>query len=570
MNHKNILLGDFLIKQGLITEKQLNEALQFQEENGNKLLGRSLIDLGFINENEIIKALGNQLGVQIVTLKNIHVPIETIQVLPEAIAKTYKLLPLHRSEETLTVGMANPLDLIAIDAVSKTTGLKVKPVVCRTEEINEAIDYYYRVPHFASDDNSNSLLNSDENLDYLVDPSSIFTEDDKVYRSSDDVSVSHLVHLLLVQAVHENALNIHLEPKPSGLLVRYRINNELKEYYNHSQELSDIIISTIKNLACLDVNRCDIPQMGSFNMRIKENDVHFQVASFPTIFGESLVVKILRSNSLRKINELGISKKQLNKVATLLSYASGLVWIAGPIDSGKTTTLYAALLSNNSSVKNILTYERELFRPFDKFCQFQAKYHNETTFSNVMDSIFKQDADIIALDDYYDSQMLDLAGKMALKGKLIYATLPMTSMARVISYLAQKSIDPYYIAETTRGIITQLLIKKICPKCKEQYNPSKNEIEKLKEIYNYSDEILFHGKGCSECRSTGYWERVAVFESLIFDDTIRELINLKATSAQINKYIYSGKNLPIMHETIKKMVSGETTLAEVFRVKQLL
>lgn len=569
MKNDNVLLGDFLVKQCLITRDQLEEALNHQKQN-QKLLGRSLVELGFIDENDIIKALGSQLGVQHVELKSIHVPFETIQVIPETVAKTYKLLPLYRTEETITVGMSNPLDLIAIDAVSRSTGLKVKPVVCMSEDIEEAIDYYYRSPNFDGHDDAHTVFNVPEETDFLNDPSTLFSEEEKVYRYSDEMSVSHLVHLFLVQSVHENASTIHLEPTESSLKIRFRINGDLKEYYNHSEKLRETIISTVKNLAYLDINRCDIPQIGSFYLRIDTKEIHFNVTSLPTVYGESIVLKVMRPHTMKTVKDLGVPANQYESFMDLINQTRGIVWFAGTIESGKTTSLYATLSELSGQNKDVVTFEREVYCPSDLFRQFQPTYQNETTPDKILEAIFRQDADVIAIDGFTSRIILDSVANMALKGQMIFSTLPSVTIAKALEFLAHQSNDPFLVADSSKGMMAQIMVKRICQNCKKEYKPTPAEVKRLTDVRLKSEIKFYAGSGCAECRGTGYNDRFPLFEFIMFDDTIRSLIIKKASSTRIQNYLQKIKYPNLFDEVLKKMSAGETTLHEALRVKQLV
>ncbi|MFZ5515555.1 MAG: GspE/PulE family protein [Candidatus Zhuqueibacterota bacterium] len=569
MRKDNILLGEFLVKQGLINQDQLEQALNHQQRSG-KLLGRNLVELGFINESDMIKALGSQLGVQHIDLKNIHVPLDTIQVVPETVAKTYKLLPLYRNEETITVGMSNPLDLIAIDAVSRSTGLKVKPVVCVSEEIDEAIDYYYRSPHFGGRSDESSLFGASDSVEYLNDPATLFSEDEKVFCYSDEMSVSHLVHLFLVQSVHENASTIHVAPAESSLKIRFRINGDLKEYYVHNEKLKETIIATLKNLAYMDINRCDIPQMGSFQLRIDSNDIHFLATSLPTVYGESMVLKIMRPLAGKQVDDLGIPTHIIKQFMALISQPSGIVWFTGTLESGKTTSLYATLSELSRRNKDIITFERDVFFPNDKFRQYQPTYRHEATPDKILDALFRQDADVIAIDGFSNAAIIDAISMMALKGKLVFATLPCASAAKSLEFLANQCENPFLIADSTRGIIAQALIKRVCPDCRNIYQPATEELAMLAEMPEIPNPKFYRGSGCATCRGTGYLNQFPIFEMVAADETIQSLILTKASPQKIYQYLQQIGNASLLNEAIRRMQAGETTLQEVIRIKQLV
>jgi len=560
MPKRNVLLGDFLIEQGLITEDQLRQALRHQKQTA-KLLGRSLIDLGFLDEKAMIKALSEQIGVQYVSLKNYRVDPAVVKLIPEHVARTFQVFPLFVIDQTLTVGMVNPLDIVAIDAVSRETGLKVEPVVCTQVDILEAIDHWYRPA--ALKEAVRTLGEAASKEQPAEDP----TDEQRLRREAEEGPIIKLVNLILTEAVQQGASDIHLEPRERDLKVRYRIDGVLQEAYDPPKNVQLAITSRIKILAGLNIAERRLPQDGRFTMTIDRSDVDFRVSTLPTAHGESVVLRVLDdSRVMLQLDELGFSPASLSQLKSLLARPHGMLFVTGPTGSGKTTTLYAALRLLNTGEKNLTTVEDPIEYQLEGVRQVQVNPKIGLTFATGLRAILRQDPDIIMVGEIRDLETAQIAVQSALTGHLVLSTLHTNDAASTLIRLEDMGVETYLVAAAAEGVVAQRLVRKLCPKCKEGYQPG----EGLRKTLGLPGApTLYRAKGCKDCRYTGYRGRVGIYEILILDDDIRELILRRASPAEIRRAAQPKGMKTLREDGLEKAVQGITSVEEVMRVTEL-
>lgn len=560
MAKKNILLGDFLVEQGLITEEQLKKALAYQQKAG-KLLGRSLIELGFIGEEELIKALSEQLGVQYVSLKNYRIDPEVVKLVPEELARNYRLIPLFAIEKTLTVAMANPLDVVAIDALSRTTGMKVEPVVCSEQEISDAIDHYY---------GSDRLREAIKELK-IATPDGKETEqvDDQVLRrQAEEGPIIRLVNLILEQAVQDGASDIHVEPMEDRVRVRYRIDGVLQEVHTAHKAIQLALTSRLKILADLNIAERRLPQDGRFRMHLYNRDVDFRVSTLPTAFGEKVVLRILDKKKTIRLEELGLDERELAILRSLLKRPHGMILVTGPTGSGKTTTLYAALMELDRTSKNIVTLEDPIECQLEGVSQSQVNPKIGLTFAAGLRSILRQDPDIVMVGEIRDLETAQISVQAALTGHLLLSTLHTNDAPSALTRLIDMGVEPYLIASSVQGVVAQRLLRRVCPNCAEPWVPPKELLETL-GLPPEGDTQFVRGKGCLGCKMLGYKGRIAIYEILVMDDDLRELVLRRAASTEIRALAIRKGMRTLRDSGLQKAAEGITTLEEVFRVTQL-
>jgi len=557
---KNVLLGDFLVDQGLITEEQLKKALKYQQKAG-KLLGRSLIELGFIGEEELIKALSEQLGVQYVSLKNYRIDPEVVKLVPEELARNYRLIPLFAIDKTLTVAMANPLDVVAIDALSRATGMKVEPVVCSEEEIAEAIEHYYGADRLRSALRDLNLGAEDEDENEHVDEQAL-------RREAEEGPIIKLANLILEQAVQDGASDIHVEPMENRVRVRYRIDGVLQEVHSAPKSVQLALTSRLKILADLNIAERRVPQDGRFRLRLYNREVDFRVSTLPTAFGEKVVLRILDKKKTIRLHELGLDEKELAIFRGLLKRPHGMILVTGPTGSGKTTTLYAALMELDRDTKNIVTLEDPIEYQLEGVSQSQVNPKIGLTFASGLRSILRQDPDIIMVGEIRDLETAEISVQAALTGHLLLSTLHTNDAAGAVTRLIDMGVEPYLIASSVEGVLAQRLLRKVCPNCVEHYEPPRELLESL-GLTGSEDAQFVRGKGCRACRNLGYKGRTAIYEILVVDDDIRSLILKRAPSTEIRNLAVRKGMRTLRQAGIRKALEGITSLEEVFRVTQL-
>ena len=562
MGKKNVLLGDFLVEQGLITEEQLKKALKHQQKAG-KLLGRSLIDLGFIGEEELIKALSEQLGVQYVSLRNYQVDPKVIKLVPEELARTYQVVPLFAIENDLTVAMANPLDVLAIDALSRATGMKILPVVCSEEEIREAIEHYYGSSSVAEAIQSlgqTSELGGNGHDEQL--------SEQALRREAEEGPIVKLVNSILEQAVHEGASDIHIEPMEDRVRVRYRVDGVLHQVHSAPKTVQLALVSRVKILADLNIAERRLPQDGRFRLLMDGRRVDFRVSTLPSTHGEKVVLRILDRKENVSLEQLGLEPDELEKVRGLLGKAHGIVLVTGPTGSGKTTTLYSALQELDREALNIVTLEDPVEYELEGITQSQVNSKIGLTFANGLRSILRQDPDVVLVGEIRDRETAEIAIHAALTGHLVLSTLHTNDSAGAMTRLIDMGIEPYLVSSSVVGIIAQRLVRKVCSNCSEPFRPSKTLVTSL-GLPPDGDYTFHRGKGCNVCKQTGYKGRIGIYEVLLTNDQIRELVLQKAPATAIQAAAKENGMRTLREAGLRKVLQGLTTVEEVLRVTQI-
>ena len=562
MGKKNVLLGDFLVEQGLITEDQLKKALKHQKKAG-KLLGRSLIELGFIGEEELIKALSEQLGVQYVSLRNYQVDPKVINLVPEELARTYQVVPLFAIENDLTVAMANPLDVLAIDALSRATGMKILPVVCSEDEIREAIDHYY---------GSSTLAEAIQSLGDEEGPGGNGHDEQiteqALRREAEEGPIVRLVNSILEQAVYEGASDIHIEPLENRVRVRYRVDGVLHQVHSAPKNAQLALVSRLKILANLNIAERRLPQDGRFRMIMQGRRVDFRVSTLPSTHGEKVVLRILDRKENVTLEQLGLEPDELDKIRGLLNKAHGIVLVTGPTGSGKTTTLYSALQELDREALNIVTLEDPVEYELEGITQSQVNPKIGLTFASGLRSILRQDPDVVMVGEIRDRETAEIAIHAALTGHLVLSTLHTNDSAGAMTRLVDMGIEPYLISSSVVGVVAQRLVRKICSNCAEQFKPSKALVTSLGLPLN-ADYTFARGKGCNACKQTGYKGRVGIYEILVTNDEIRDLVLQNAPATAIAAAARENGMRTLREAGLRKVMQGLTTVEEVLRVTQV-
>ncbi len=562
MNRKHILLGDFLIKQGLITPEQLKKALKYQKETG-KLIGRCLIDLGFIKERDLIKVLSEQMEVPYVSLRKYKIDPKVLKLVPEDVARSKKVFPLFEIEDKLTLAMVNPLDLVTIDSISRRIRKQVTPVVCHEQEIEDAIAQYY------SGRDSLKKMVSGLNIAQAVEEEAI--DETKLRKKAEEGPIVKLVNLIFQQAVKDRASDIHIEPRQKVLSIRYRIDGIMHEVFSPPKEMQLAITSRIKILADLNIAERRLPQDGRIRMELDDRQIDFRISTFPTMYGENIVIRVLDQQKMRMtLHDLGMDQEVEDRFRMSLHSSHGIVLVTGPTGSGKSTTLYASLMELDSPEKNIMTLEDPVEYYLDTIRQAQVNPKIGMTFASGLRSILRQDPDIIMVGEIRDKETAEIAIQSALTGHLVLSTLHTNNAAGAITRLLDMDIPPYLVASSIIGVLGQRLVRKICENCRVEYVPEKAAYESMlfPPKTEGKEHTFFKGEGCSKCRNTGYTGRIGIYEFLKFDSYIREMVNHRVTMGEIETYAVQEGMKTMFQDGLDKATRGLTTLEEVLRVTQ--
>ncbi len=551
-------IGDILIAKDLISASQLKQALDEQKKTGRKV-GQILIERGMVTEEQLVDAISENLDIPRMSLESMVIDPNVIALVPVEIARRYCLIPVIKiRDKILTVAMADPLNIIAIEELRYLTKMEIKRVVAHQSEINNAIDQYYSV----ADSLGGFIARHPETQ---VDPDSA-KRTDSISIADDDAPVVKLVNLIITQAVKDKASDIHIEPDENQLRVRYRINNVMKEEASPPKHLQSEIISRIKVAANMDVSEKRLPQDGRLIMRVDNADIDLRISTLPTIHGEKVVIRILDRRILNiGLGELGFSERLLVGWNELIQKKEGLIVITGPTSSGKTTTLYSTLREINSIEKNIITVEDPVEYSLPLINQVQTNEKAGLTFASSLRYILRQNPDIIMIGEIRDAETAAMAVRSALTGHLVLSTLHTNDAPSSITRLIDMGLEKYLVSSALKGVLAQRLLRTNCPDCMEYYRPSEIQL-KLAGLTESADMIEFkRGIGCNKCRMTGFKGLIGIFEMIIIDDTIREMVISGASDTQIKNYALGHGYLPLFDEGLDKLRKGIVCLEELLR-----
>jgi len=561
MQREKRRLGDILIQAGMITPDQLAAAIEVQKQTKDRL-GKVLIQLGFISEENLIKTLAHQLKINYVNLKEEKLDPSLAQLIPDKVARRHMVVPLARMGQVLMVAMADPLNIFALDDLAFKTGLEIEPVIASEKDILFALDQVYGTSLV------DRIESTGEDLQSYTAPEEEKEEIGVGEETGiDEGPISQLVNLIVSEAVKERASDIHLEPDEKALRIRYRVDGLLRETTSLGPRFIAPVISRIKIMSKLDISEKRYPQDGRFKFTIDQKVIDARVSTFPTIYGENVVIRLLdQSSILLGLEDLGFLPSDLEKVLYLIQKPYGFILVTGPTGSGKTTTLYAILNRINSPEKHIVTLEDPVEYRLEMIRQCQINLKAGLTFAVGLRSILRQDPDGIMVGEIRDFETAEIAIQSALTGHLVLSTLHTNDAPSTLIRLMDMGVDPFLISSSVEGVIAQRLLRLICPNCKEPY--SATEEEKRELGLPEKEEVLLHrGKGCPFCRGTGYKGRLGIFEILIVDRELKEMILKRAGQRDIEDHARRRQQMKSLREDgIAKVLKGITTVEELNRV----
>ncbi|MEA2571828.1 MAG: type pilus assembly protein PilB [Acidobacteriota bacterium] len=566
----SVRLGELLTKASLITQDQLKEALKLQKETGGKL-GETLIKLGFVSEEDITECLSQQFGVPSINLAHFEIDSSVIKLIPADVARKYNILPVNKTGATITIAMADPTNVFAMDDIKFMTGYNVEPVVASELGIKAAIDNYYGTTSSLELKKVMEDLQTQENADLEVMEEDEELDVEALAEGAEEAPVVKLVNLILTDAIKRGASDIHIEPYEKEFRVRFRIDGILYEIMNPPLKLRDAMTSRMKILAKLDISEKRLPQDGRIKLKMKLNDknkeLDFRVSVLPTLFGEKIVMRLLDKDNLRlDMTKLGFEAESLVKFEEAIFKPWGMVLVTGPTGSGKTNTLYSALAKVNSPEVNIMTAEDPVEFNLPGINQVQMKEAIGLNFAATLRSFLRQDPNIILVGEIRDFETAEIAIKAALTGHLVLSTLHTNDAPSTISRLMNMGIEPFLVATSVQLIAAQRLARRICGSCREEVEVTQ---QALLNLGYKKDEVasvkVFKGRGCDKCNNTGYKGRVGLVEVMVIDDDIRELILSGGTSIDIKKKAAEGGMISLRRSGLIKIKEGITTIEEVVR-----
>lgn len=564
-------LGDLLLKTKLISEKQLEEALAEQKQLGGRL-GEHLIRLGYVNEDDILDALSQQYGVPSINLEHFEIDDSVIRLIPSDVARKYQFIPVSKTGATLTVAMADPTNVFAMDDITFITGYRVEPVVASETALREAIDKYYGTSHSIElkkvmDDLSTveeaaslEVLEEDEELDVAT-----------LEAGAEEAPVVRLVNLILSDAIKRGASDIHVEPYERSYRVRFRIDGILYEIMNPPLKLKEAITSRIKILSKLDIAEKRLPQDGRIKLKMKlagkRKELDFRVSTIPTLHGEKVVLRLLDKENLQlDMTKLGFEKSSLKRFEEAIFKPYGMVLVTGPTGSGKTNTLYSALSRINTAEVNIMTAEDPVEFQLPGINQVQMKDAIGLNFAAALRSFLRQDPNIVLVGEIRDFETAEIAIKAALTGHLVLSTLHTNDAPSTINRLMNMGIEPFLVATSVNLICAQRLVRRICQKCKEVEDVPVQALLNVGFPEAEATELqIFRGRGCEACNNTGYKGRIALFEVMTVSDDIRELVLSGASAVELRRKALEEGMISLRYSGLQKIKDGITTIEEVVR-----
>jgi len=554
-------LGEILLAKYRITPEQLESALEEQKKTGEKL-GEILQKMGLVESKEVYGALAEQLGVPYVDLDSYVIDPRVVTLLPEKFCRQYQLVPIGEEKNALILAMANPVDVVAIDRVRLMTKKEVKPVMASPQDIEKVLNAYYGIGESVEE-----LIREAETREGLVLPEE--EEElkiDQLKALGEEAPIIRVVNMLILQAIRSGASDIHIEPQEDQVRIRFRIDGILHDITSTSIQVHPALVSRIKILSRMNIAERRLPQDGRFQVTVDNRTVDFRVSSLPTIFGEKIVMRILdKSTLLLDLDRLGFEEEDLEKFYRLIQHPYGMILLTGPTGSGKTTTLYSALNFINKPDLNIITIEDPVEYRLPGINQVQVRPKIGLTFASALRAIMRQDPDVIMVGEIRDYETAEIAIHAALTGHLVFSTLHTNTAAGALVRLQEMGIPSYLIASALVGVVAQRLVRKICERCKVEFEvrgPIARELTGGKEDHL----VLFRGKGCPECNKTGYRGRIAVSEVLVMDDDLRALVLRNATEREITEKACEKGMRTLRENAIRKVLRGVTTLEEMYRV----
>ena len=572
INHvsKTKKLGEVLIDAGLLNPTNLEKALT-EAKKRNIRLGNALISLGIISEDKMLDALSSQLSLRKIDLSKTIVDPAIGKLVPERLAKQFKMVPVTMVGDVLTVALSDPLNVFALDALKRDVNANIEIALSNQRDILKAIDYVWTAKEVSKAAAGQSVVSADA-FNFGADKSTSFAsvasantqKDDSV----NDVNIIKLVNLIIFSGAKNRASDIHIEPLEDIIIVRERIDGELVKVKEIPLQLLNPVIARIKIMANMDIAEKRNPQDSRFDINIGEKNLDIRVSVVPTINGEKVVFRLLdKSSKVAKISESSLDKNDRDKILKIIYKKYGLFLISGPTGSGKTTTAYSVISELNNIHKNIITVEDPVEYKMRYVNQIEVNQKGGVGFADALRAVLRQDPDIILVGEIRDEETARIAIQAALTGHFVVSTIHTQDASSAVSRLIDMGIEPFLVSSSIAGIIGQRLIKKLCDSCKKPYTP---EPELLKELgINPAGNYTFYKEtGCDLCRDTGFHRRLSIREILVPTRNIQKLIIEKADSAQIRSQAIKEGFIPLRIAGLKKLMEGVTTLEEVLQATQ--
>ncbi len=542
------------MRAGIITERQLADALEIHKVTGSPL-GKVLVDLGYATQGGILSVMAKQIGIPYINFAEQRPDANAIAVVPRDLAVRYTLMPMEIADDRLVVAMADPQNVLALDDLRIITGYEVQPAISTKDDIVAAVEEYYKVATTISDDD---LADGDDLTDVLL---------ENLTEVTDDAPVVKLVNFIINKAVTDRASDIHIEPQEKDLRVRYRVDGVLHEMMRSPKNTQQAMISRFKIMADMDIAETRKPQDGHTELTIGGHKMDFRVSTLPTVYGERVVLRILRKdNILLRLEDLGFLPEALSRFESSFRKPYGAILVTGPTGSGKSTSLYAAINVLNEPTRHILTAEDPVEYRLPGVNQIQMNSKAGLTFARALRSFLRCSPDIILVGEIRDQETAKIAIESALTGHLVLSTLHTNDAAGAITRLTEMGVEPFLVASSVDCVLAQRLARRLCPDCKEEYVPPKQVMLDAGFPADALPEKLWRAVGCKKCGGTGYRGRLGVHEVMLVSEEIGDLCVKEATAEVIGEMAVKQGMLTLKMDGLEKCRQGRTSIEEIARV----
>ena len=556
-------LGEMLLEAGLLTEEQLRQALGDHKKSGLKL-GQFLVHQGILNESEIVELLSRQLKVAKYRPDKYPVDLGLSKIIPTDIAQKYQVVPLRKKGQLLVIAMTDPLDIKAMDTIEVLANTEVEPVICTEQELNQMFGSLY-----GAYSDLDGVLESIEQVQYDTDTDTEIettiedVEVSSLHDMAEEVPVVRLVNSILSQAVREKASDVHISPEKDYVQVRFRVDGRLHEVPAPQKSMFLPIVSRLKILAGIDIAVSRTPQDGRFTIKMDNKEINIRASAIPTIYGENLVLRLLDTSAgVYTLDRLGMSQGDIDKIESMITKPYGMILSTGPTGSGKSTSLYSILKKINEPDINIITLEDPVEFRIEKIRQIQLNRKAGMTFASGLRSILRQDPDVIMVGEIRDGETATIAVQAALTGHRVFSTVHTNDAAGAITRLLDMGIEPFLVSSVMLVSFAQRLVRKICPYCKEPYSPPEEALAHW-GLDKVEGANFQRGRACFQCMGTGYKGRTGIFEVLVIDEMVQDMILKRKSAQEITRAAHQVRRLRTLKEdAADKVLKGITTLEE--------
>jgi MSHA biogenesis protein MshE len=560
-SQKRIRIGDLLVEKNIISETQLQHALQEQKLTGRKL-GATLVELGYVEENALLNLLSAQLNIPFVELKQFRFDRELVQKLPETSARRYRVMLLREDFDGLLLGMADPTDIFCLDELQRLLQKNIKPAVVRESELLDILDIAYT--------RASEIATLAGELDEELQESALDLADFAVGAADSEAPVVKLLQKIFEEAINTKASDIHIEPDEKVLRIRTRIDGVLLEQVMNEKRIASALVVRLKLMSGMDISEKRLPQDGRFNLKVKHHNIDVRISTMPVQFGESVVMRLLdQTDGVRPLDAVGMPPHLIERFRKTITRPHGLVLVTGPTGSGKTTTLYGALSELNKPEKKIITVEDPVEYRLPRISQVQLHEKIGLTFASVLRATLRQDPDILLVGEIRDAESAEIALRASMTGHMVLSTLHTNDAVTSAMRLMDMGVDGYLVATALKAIVAQRLVRRICSSCIHPYSPDANEQQLLAAIgkgRDYSHVVFKKGTGCPHCHNTGYRGRIGIFEMLELNQTMAEALRVN----DLNAFMQAANAVPdfvnLSEAALGYAIEGLTTLDEVMSI----